>query len=246
MVNRTDMNRLREQKGFTLVELMIAMLVGGVVMAAVMTSFLSQHETYLAQDEVVEMQQNARVAMDMLSRDIRTIGYNPEGKTSAELTTSGIQADGTASILTFTRDDGTGTGTPETIEYSLYDAYGADGDGKVDDLGRKVGNATIQPVAENISRLEFRYLDEDGNPTNTLSSVRAIQVSMMVQAANPATKSPPLQRTYTLLPVPGARPIEPLPTESNVPRINGDEWTSDSGYRSIFLTSTVHCRNLGL
>ncbi|WP_169737351.1 PilW family protein [Desulfobulbus elongatus] len=226
MMNRTDMDRLRQQKGFTLVELMIAMLVGGVVMAAVMTSFLSQHETYLAQDEVVEMQQNARVAMDMLTRDIRTIGYDPGGDLGAELTTLGIQGDGTASILTFTRDDG--TGVLETIEYSLFDAYVTTGrnDGKVDDLAREEDGGGRQVVAENISQLEFRYLDEDGDPTNTLSGVRAIQVSMMVQATNPATKSPPPPRTYT--------------TPS------GATWTSDNGYRSLFLTSTVHCRNLGL
>ncbi len=57
-------------------------------MAAVMTSFLSQHRSYLAQDDMVEMQQNFRVAMDMLTRDIRTAGYDPNDLGDA-ITTAG-------------------------------------------------------------------------------------------------------------------------------------------------------------
>jgi prepilin-type N-terminal cleavage/methylation domain-containing protein len=64
-------------RGFTLVELMIALFIGGIVMASVVTSFQSQQKTYLAQDQVVEMRQNARVAMDMLVRDIRMAGHDP-------------------------------------------------------------------------------------------------------------------------------------------------------------------------
>jgi len=226
------MDTLKQQKGFTLIELMIAMTVGGIVMAAVMTSFFSQHETYLAQDEVVEMQQNARIAMDMLARDIRTIGYDPDSL-GAALTTSGIDANGTASTLTFTRDDE--TGGLETIEYSLYDAFVSatppKNDGKVDDLALQVtdkfGNSGgRQPIAENISQLEFRYLDENGNPTSTLAKVQSIQVSLLVQSSNGATNSPPPSRSYT--------------TPAGV------TWSSDDGYRSLFLTSTIYCRNLGL
>lgn len=226
------MNILKQQKGFTLIELMISMAVGGIVMAAVMTSFFSQHETYLAQDEVVEMQQNARIAMDMLAHDIRTIGYDPDNR-GAALTTSGIDANGTASTLTFTRDDE--TGGLETIEYSLYDAFASTtppkNDGNVDDLALKITDKSgvsggRQPIAENINQLEFRYLDEDGNPTSTLTKVRSIQISMLVQSSHWATKSPPPSRNYT--------------TPAGV------TWSSDNGYRSLFLTSTIYCRNLGL
>lgn len=224
------MNILKQQKGFTLIELMISMAVGGIVMAAVMTSFFSQHETYLAQDEVVEMQQNARIAMDMLAHDIRTIGYDPDNR-GAALTTSGIDANGTASTLTFTRDDE--TGGLETIEYSLYDAFStvSKNDGKIDDLALEITDKSgasggRQPLAENISQLEFRYLDDDGNTTSTLTKVRSIQISMLVQSSHSATKSPPPSRSYT--------------TPAGV------TWSSDNGYRSLFLTSTIYCRNLGL
>jgi type IV pilus assembly protein PilW len=211
-------------RGFTLIELLISLLVGSIVMAAVMTSFQSQHNTYLAQDQVVEMQQNARVAMDMLVRDIRSAGYDPNNLGTG-ITAAGVGIEGLP--LTFTRDDG--TGVLETINYSLYDAYATavppSNDALSDDLGRDTGGGR-QAVAENISQLEFRYLDGNGNVTATLGDIRAIQVSIMVQAALADTKTNPPARTYT--------------TPS------GAIWNSTPGFRSVYLTTTVQCRNLGL
>ena len=213
-------------RGFTLIELLISLLVGSMVMAAVMTSFQSQHNTYLAQDQVVEMQQNARVAMDMLVSDIRSAGYDPNNLGTG-ITAAGVGIEGLP--LTFTRDDGTGAGVLETIAYSLYDAYSTavppSNDGLSDDLARDTGGGR-QAVAENISQLEFRYLDGNGNVTATLGDIRAIQVSIMVQAALADTKANPPARTYT--------------TPS------GAIWNSTPGFRSVYLTTTVQCRNLGL
>ncbi|MCL2791203.1 MAG: prepilin-type N-terminal cleavage/methylation domain-containing protein [Desulfobulbus sp.] len=226
MANQTGTDQWRKQRGFTLVELLVATAVGGVLMGAVMTAFLSQHETYIVQDDVVEMQQNARVAMDMLTRDIRSIGYDP-GSFGAALKTPGIGADGATQGLVFTRwhDD---TAAMQEVEYALIDAFASVGgnDGRVDDLGRRLGTEALQPVAENVSQLEFRYLDGDGNPTSLPNNVRAIQVSIMVESANQATKAMPPPQTYT---TPG-----------------GQQWTPADGFRSIFLTATVRCRNLGL
>jgi len=207
------------QQGFTLVEVLLALLMGGIVLAAVMNSFQSQHTTYLAQDQVVEMQENARVAMEMLVRDIRSAGYDPND-IGAGITVA------TATQLEFTRDDG--TGALETVEYRLVDAYSSVGrnDGVVDDLGREINGGGAQPVAENIRRLEFQYLDEDGNVTSDTNAIRTIQVAIMAQSAKQEVKLNPPQPTYT------------TPSGAN--------WTPDAGYWSTFLYTTVKCRNLGL
>lgn len=218
--------------GFTLVELLVALAVGSIVMAAVMTAFLSQHNTYLAQGQVVEMQQNARVALDLLELDIRSAGYDPNNL-GAGITTAGIDpVTGVASTLTFTReDDPPGTSPPvsglETISYGLIDAFVTEGrnDGVVDDLGRNDGGGS-QPVAENISRLEFRYLDGDGNPTAVLNNIRSIQVSILVQSARPEVQSNPGRDIYT--------------TPS------GAQWQAPAGFWNVYLTTAVYCRNLGL
>lgn len=61
--------------GFTVVELMIAMVISSVVLAVVFMTFKSQHDSYLVQDQVTVTQQNLRSAMDMLKRDIQMAGY---------------------------------------------------------------------------------------------------------------------------------------------------------------------------
>ena len=63
-----------KESGFTLVELLIAMTIGLIIMAALSSTFFMQRKIYDVQDQVVEMVQNARVAMDMMTREIRMAG----------------------------------------------------------------------------------------------------------------------------------------------------------------------------
>ncbi|MFV9690401.1 MAG: PilW family protein [Desulfobacteria bacterium] len=62
-------------RGFTLIELLISMALSGIVMSAIYTLFISQNRSYSIQEQVSEMQQNARVAMDRIVRDVRMAGY---------------------------------------------------------------------------------------------------------------------------------------------------------------------------
>jgi prepilin-type N-terminal cleavage/methylation domain-containing protein len=68
------------QRGLTLVELMVALAVSFILIGAIYRIFISQQRTYAIQDQVAEAQQNARVAMNILMRDLRMAGYGkPEG-----------------------------------------------------------------------------------------------------------------------------------------------------------------------
>ena len=64
-------------RGFTLVELMIAMAIGLVVLGAMYGIFTMHNKTFGTQEQIAEMQQNARATMDMMTREIRMAGYNP-------------------------------------------------------------------------------------------------------------------------------------------------------------------------
>jgi len=61
--------------GFSLIELMAAMVILGIAMTAVFSTFLFQQQSYTTQVRVAEMQQNVRDAMEMISRDIRMCTY---------------------------------------------------------------------------------------------------------------------------------------------------------------------------
>lgn len=216
-----------DNRGFTIVELMVAIGIGAIVLAAVMTSFLSQHRSYLAQDDVVELQQNGRIAFDMLTRDIRGAGYDPNNLGAGIITA-------TPNNFEFTREDAAAANNLERVEYSLFDAFQAVGanDGLIDDLALQIwdslGNtAGRQVIAENISQLEFQYLDNDGNVTADLNSIRSVQISFLATAANPDQQFTNTM-TYT--------------------SASGNTWGSpynDNLRRRLFIT-TVECRNLGL
>lgn len=60
--------------GFSLVEVLIVIAIMGVVIGSVYSLYITQQKTSYTQDETVEVQQNLRIAMDMLSRDIRSAG----------------------------------------------------------------------------------------------------------------------------------------------------------------------------
>jgi type IV pilus assembly protein PilW len=74
-------------KGFTLVELLVAMAVGLVVMIAIYAAYINHSRSHVTQQLVVNMQQNARAAMSLMKREIRMAGYDP-------VATDGVDNDG--------------------------------------------------------------------------------------------------------------------------------------------------------
>jgi len=76
------------QRGFTLIELMVALVLSFILIGAIYRGFTSQQKAYTVQDQVAEAQQNARMAMNILLRDIRMAGYGmPDGGIKIKKTT---------------------------------------------------------------------------------------------------------------------------------------------------------------
>lgn len=65
----------RDQRGFTLIELLIVAALLGVVMAAVLGLVQTTQRHVHTAEEVVEVQQNLRVALERMSRDLRLAGF---------------------------------------------------------------------------------------------------------------------------------------------------------------------------
>lgn len=61
--------------GFTLVELMVAMVIGLVLMGGVVQIFAGSKQAYRTQEELSRTQESARFAMEALLKDIRMAGY---------------------------------------------------------------------------------------------------------------------------------------------------------------------------
>lgn len=62
-------------KGFSLTELMIAMTIGMLLMVAISSLLVSTKKSYGTQNAMARMQENGRIALQLVSRDVRNAGY---------------------------------------------------------------------------------------------------------------------------------------------------------------------------
>ncbi|HEX5339301.1 MAG TPA: PilW family protein [Gammaproteobacteria bacterium] len=65
----------RAQHGLSLVELMIAMTLGLIVLAGVMSLFMTNKKSYTLQTAVARIQEGGRFSFDFLAQDVRQAGY---------------------------------------------------------------------------------------------------------------------------------------------------------------------------
>jgi len=76
MMSRITDGSNSKQKGFTLIELMIAMVLGLILVAGVIQIFISNKQAYRVTDAHSKLQDNARFALEVLSRDVRSAGFS--------------------------------------------------------------------------------------------------------------------------------------------------------------------------
>jgi len=72
-------NTLRLSQGFTLVELLVALVLGLVLVGGALNMVVSNRNTVRLTENVMRVQENARTAFEMMSRDIREAGQIPCG-----------------------------------------------------------------------------------------------------------------------------------------------------------------------
>jgi type IV pilus assembly protein PilW len=181
------MRSMKSNQGFTLVELLVTLVVSGVVMAGIFSTFYSQHTSYLNQEQMVSMQQNLRAAMYMMEREIRMAGHDPNGDSGAGIVTANAGSIRIAQDLT----NNAGTEIPdgdvgepgEDITYSLADA---DSDGDMDLVRTDHNAAVTQMIAEDIDALNFVYLNQNGLVTTLPADVRSVQISVLARTGLPS------------------------------------------------------------
>lgn len=72
----------RQGRGFTLVELMIAMVLGLILIGGVISVFLANKQSYRTNDALGQIQDGSRIAFELMARDIRQAGGTPCGNTA--------------------------------------------------------------------------------------------------------------------------------------------------------------------
>lgn len=133
------MTKIKNQKGITLVELLIACLMTFIIGSAALEFYSSQHNQWLAQTDISDMQQNARALKDELTTSLRSAGYGIIAGHPRLLMTS--------NRLAIFRKDSTKI---DTIQYYLSTA-----DPDHPSLVKQINQDAPQVFAEDIESVQF-------------------------------------------------------------------------------------------
>lgn len=68
--------KIQISRGYNLIELMVSLVLGLLVIGAAVSIFISNQATYVATENLGRVQENARIAFELMSRDIREAGGN--------------------------------------------------------------------------------------------------------------------------------------------------------------------------
>lgn len=193
---------IQNNKGLTLIELMIVLVLSLLLMGAVYMTFQLQHNSGQAQTQVAATQQDIRAAMDIIAMDIMHAGLSRDPSGSIQGIPTGTSNTNTLQLqMDFNNDSAVTTGG-EDIIYQLNNG----------NLERVDVNAGVtQVIARNVTVLTFQYLGRTtANTTQqidpgagTLSqaqarAVRFIEVTITKQGeqVDPQTGNP-VQRTLS-------------------------------------------------
>jgi type IV pilus assembly protein PilW len=155
------------KKGVTLIELLVVMVIAAIVMGGVYRVFVSQTKTYAVQDQVMEVQQSVRGAMEILLRDLRMTGFDDDNVNSDVTIANPLVTPAQTSDITVNYEyyDRSLTGTEAQRYQSHLVRYWRDAG-----TSRLMRQLTVDAVArpaeiilENVSALTFTYGVDQNN-----------------------------------------------------------------------------------
>lgn len=153
----------RQQGGYTIIEIMVAMVISLILLLGVIEIFMGSRTSYTLQNGVARLQENARYALDIMSRNIGMAGYNAS-ESIVSANTLDNESENTS--LGFTQALNTASDVIEITYESSTDCLGNATGGTATDryyiagttlmcLGN--GNVTAGPLADGIENMQFLY-----------------------------------------------------------------------------------------
>ena len=204
-------------QGFTLVEILVVMAMVGVVMGALLTSFLIGRKSYLSADAYIQVQQEARRAFDVIVKELREARVDgPDGdaftnQPFTDVTRVNLQvaegydvpASGCGTAICW--GDGTATNDGRWIHYlplvasptntQLIRCVSAGADDVIGSLG-DCNAGTVRVLANNVQTFLASYVDA---PDKTVTIQLAIQqVSQQLAGGSMSTTPAPLRTRVRL------------------------------------------------
>jgi prepilin-type N-terminal cleavage/methylation domain-containing protein len=205
---------MKNKNGFTLVEALIALLMGSLVLMAIYSAINTGQISSSNIESKVAAQQNTRGAMELMAIEIQMASYNPTLKQNIWVSTTdcvsvagnqiykGIQEAG-ANSITVEMDingngliDNTANNPNEVIRYyydptNQYITRQVNCGTALPFLGATTANATTQTVwvVNNAAGIPvFRYYDGQNNalaaPVSNIDQIRKIEITLVTKTSN--------------------------------------------------------------
>jgi type IV pilus assembly protein PilW len=187
------------QGGFNIIEIMIAVAISAVLTTTVYQTFHSQQRSYTMQSEAAAMEQNLRGGLYLLSKELRSAGYNPTQVTTNDFrfvtsfpATNNLFVVNYAtdhSIVAFTLDaDGSGVIEPNRNEQIAYRFNAAQNtlerfNDKQADPAQK-----WETVASNIDAVYFSYFDQNNTITTNPANIEYVEISLLARMGKQDSK----------------------------------------------------------
>ena len=184
------LGRIKDEKGFTLIEVLMALLITSIVTGSIFSLFSLMTRSFTSQEVTAQVQQQIRVGVDFIARDIRATGFDPTGEADAGI----LGATPTSFQFTVDRDEnGSLLEVDENITYTFNAAAG-----RLERTDTNSGFGT-EVLVENVEVADsgFTYLDGSSPPVATanLDDIRTIVIAMTVE--EPAGRAAPVNRTLS-------------------------------------------------
>ncbi len=172
------------QKGFTILEFLLASALFGFVLLGMASIYNSNQVTYTIGQGKIEARQNARISLEMMAREVRLAGHDLRNTIASQAQPTAIQT-ATSTSLTFLAD----VNNDNTLDKITYRLQGTQ---LLRDLSAWNGTSFPTPatgvVADSVSSLSFTYYDGT-QPTNnlitapvaagSLGTIRRIQIGVV-------------------------------------------------------------------
>ena len=236
-------------KGFTMIEMAIALCLGSIVMVTMFTAFRSQERSYQSQEDVVDLQQSVRAGLSLIADDLRMAGYDPDGEYDLGFNVANENELEITMVSNWDGVDNTNdTDVDEDGEQNIIHYYldpNKDNPAVYSDLVREADGLDTTPedrvrVIENIrgNRIRFLYTLQDGSGPFTqvagiseMKEIVKVDIFVLVESASQIHQANYL-RSYDVPSGVQANGMPNLPTS----------WAVTG--RHMFLQKTIFCRNM--
>ena len=187
-----------ENAGFSMIELMIAISIVGVILIALSATFERSGRLYTTQNVSAALQEEVRASVEIMAREIRMAGYDPFKTGDFEIKT----ADATHLLFTLDlNEDGSVNNSSFPNCERLSFRYSNANEALQIICGEGTGAQDVQTLIgglntdTRVTGMNFVFMDNQNNSTSFIEDIRGVVITLTAEA--PAGRRGMIAKSYS-------------------------------------------------